>query len=714
MASIQRAVTAGALHDVEYRIVSSNGVVRWVEGKGRLERGPDGHLRMTGVCVNITRRKQDELARIEALNDSHRASQRLAAIVESSDDAIVSKDLRGVITSWNRGAQRMFGYTAEEAIGQSIMMIVPEDRRAEELRVLERLRANLPVELETVRQRKDGTTVEISLMVSPLLDADGHNVGASKIARDISARKRDEAERAELDRRLRLLVTASASLLDSPETESVRSATVSLAQQLLDADGYALWTLDPDAEAWRVVRSDGISASFAGQVVPATSSASTRDQLSSEPMAVPDVTTDPRLATRLDAYTAEGIHALLACPMRLGSGNVGTLAFYFRRPQMFRDVEIHTGQALANLAAAALTTASLSDEQRTQRDLAESERRHASFLADATAILSRSSDDEEALAALARLAVPDFADWCAIDIVDDTGCLERRAEASAGVAPEDDSGVFKDLQPDGGDAAGGPQEVFRTGRTAMMALAAANAPTEFEPGTGSRQDLTSYICAPLVSTRGTLGTLTFAFAGSGRHYVDRDVAFVEDVATRAALAIENAFAYRRAHEANRLKDEFLATLSHELRTPLNAILGYAQLLSLGALDVDRQSKALAVVMRNAESLRQIIEEVLDVARITFGKVRVNMAPVRMDEVLKHAVTTVRRSADAKGISLQLTLDEHDDAVFADPERLQQIVWNLLSNAVKFTPRGGHVQLRLEHLPAAVRVVISDDGEGIDP
>ena len=274
-ASIRRALEGNGPHDVEYRIVAPDGTVHWVEGKGRVEAGPDGQPeRMTGVCMNVTRRKEAELARVEALEQSARVSQRLAEIVASSDDAIVSKDLRGVITSWNRGAERMFGYAEREAVGQSITLIVPADRRAEEDQVLASIRSGEPVEMETVRRHRDGSDVDVSVKVSPVRDARGAIVGASKIARNIGARKRDEAERAELHRRLTLLVEASASLLNSPETEAVQAATVALARRLLDADGYALWVSDPEVPRWRVAKSDGVSVEFTNRVITSVPRAS--------------------------------------------------------------------------------------------------------------------------------------------------------------------------------------------------------------------------------------------------------------------------------------------------------------------------------------------------------------------------------------------------------------------------------------------------------
>ena len=146
-ASIAKALEEGAVHDVEYRIVAPDGSIRWVEGKGRVESDEHGGpVRMTGVCVNVTARKQAELARVEALEHASRVSRRLAAIVESSGDAIVSMDLDGVVTSWNDAAERLFGFSAQEMIGRPIVAIIPPDRISEASMALGRVRAGETVE----------------------------------------------------------------------------------------------------------------------------------------------------------------------------------------------------------------------------------------------------------------------------------------------------------------------------------------------------------------------------------------------------------------------------------------------------------------------------------------------------------------------------------------------------------------------------------------
>src|ERR1043165_314126 len=167
---------------------------------------------------------------------------RLAAIVESSDDAIISKDLNGIITSWNRGAEDLFGYTSAEAVGQSITILIPPDRLAEEDMVLGHIRRGERIEhFDTIRRRKDGTLVPISLTVSPIRDAAGVVVGASKIARNISERRRIEGELQELQRRLMGRAMGSARRLGSPDTVTVASAAIDIARDVFAADGYALW-----------------------------------------------------------------------------------------------------------------------------------------------------------------------------------------------------------------------------------------------------------------------------------------------------------------------------------------------------------------------------------------------------------------------------------------------------------------------------------------
>ena len=168
-------------------------------------------------------------------------------------------------------------------------------------------------------------------------------------------------------------------------------------------------------------------------------------------------------------------------------------------------------------------------------------------------------------------------------------------------------------------------------------------------------------------------------------------------------------------EASRLKDDFLATLSHELRTPLNAILGYSRMLRSGTVSADKRDKTIATIERNAATLTQIVDDVLDVSRIVAGKIRLAVQRIDPAEIVRRAIDVVAPAAEAKGIRLDASVDPGTPPwIAADPDRLQQILWNLLSNAVKFTGRGGRVQARIQGSDSDVEVSVTDTGIGIAP
>ncbi|MGE0448186.1 MAG: ATP-binding protein [Vicinamibacterales bacterium] len=648
------------------------------------------------------------------------AALRLAAIVESSDDAIVSKDLTGTITSWNRGAEQIFGYTAAEAVGQSITMLIPGERLNEEAIVLDRVRRGLRVlPFDTVRCRKDGTRIDVSVTVSPIKDAAGTIVGASKIARNITEQKRMERELRESQRRLMGLATASASIVGSPDTDAVVASAIELARDVFHSDGYALWRVD-DEGRWRIVRSYGVSADFSARVVLAASKGLVISRVPFEgPLVCEDVESTEMLAEMRDAYRAEGIVSLVIFPLLVRGERTGTMVFYSRQRREYQEVDRQLGSALSNLVAAALTSAELYEDQRRAREAADHARQQATFLADAGTALSASLDYESTLATVARLAVPLVADWCAVDIVTERGALQRLAVAHADPEKVALAERLQERYPADPDNPGGPRQVIRTGQPAFVpniqrALLDASPQSEDRRRIVEELGLTSYMCVPLLARGRSIGAITFLSAESGREYSEGDLRFAREIAARAALAVDNARAYARANDASRLKDEFLATLSHELRTPLNAVLGYVRLLRLGTLPPGKSAGALEVVERNATALKQIIEDVLDVSRIVAGRLRLNVQPVDLPGILEESCATVMPAADAKGLRVEALLDPFTAPVSGDPERIQQIVWNLLSNAIKFTPRGGKVQLRLARVNSHVEITVSDTGRGIEP
>ena len=185
-------------------------------------------------------------------------------------------------------------------------------------------------------------------------------------------------------------------------------------------------------------------------------------------------------------------------------------------------------------------------------------------------------------------------------------------------------------------------------------------------------------------------------------------------AERDRLLISEKEARLQAEEANRLKDEFLAVVSHELRSPLNAIIGWGSLLQSGKLSAEQVERAIDTIQRNAQRQNQMISELLDVSRIVAGRLRLDIRPFLLIDVIEAALEVIRPAAEAKNIHLQSFLDPDAGPARGDPDRLQQVISNLLSNSIKFTPKGGQVQVSLERINSHVEIVVSDTGIGIEP
>jgi hypothetical protein len=169
-----------------------------------------------------------------------------------------------------------------------------------------------------------------------------------------------------------------------------------------------------------------------------------------------------------------------------------------------------------------------------------------------------------------------------------------------------------------------------------------------------------------------------------------------------------------AEVANRMKDEFLATISHELRTPLTSILGWARMLTSGALSERKARHAMEVIAKSAQSQTQLIDDILDTSRIITGSLKLDAKPVEIERIFQSTVDVVRPSAEVKGVALTAMIDVQGDVVFGDPGRLQQAIWNLLSNAVKFTNEGGRIEARLSRAGNQIEITVTDTGIGIEP
>jgi PAS domain S-box-containing protein len=646
------------------------------------------------------------------ISASDRIAERLAAIVSSSDDAIIGKDLNGTVTSWNVAAERMFGYTAEEAVGQSIRLIIPAVRQREEDEVLRRIRAGKSVRhFETERVRKDGSLIPISLSVSPVLDAEGSVVGASTIARDISERKEREARltateaaRDDLHDRLLMLVAASTKLFETPHLSAVVASALDVAQDLVPADAYVIWRLKQTG--WESLAYDGVSAEFAR----VTGEQGKIEINFAEPMIVEDVLAWPAGAPRRQAYLDEGIASMLIVPLVLHGLRHGAFVFYHRMRHRYSEVDVNVGAALGNLTAAAITNAESFDEhQRVVR---------AGVLADVLRCLATPLNYQEMLTNIATVLVPRIADWCVVDLVGKDNRVERFPAAHLDKSKNEMNHVLRFCFPESQFTPGASASVIASGQSVFVRRVTDDMLVKAFSGNEEQLRLIralgigSYMCVPLIGQRGVIGAMTLAMGESGRHFVNDDLVLAEELAHRTGSAIESAQAYEEAQRANRLKDNFLATLSHELRTPLNAILGYTWMLRSNVVTDDRREHALETVERNAKTVSQMLYDLLDVSRIASGKLTLTMQPMDLRALVLESVESVTPKAAEKRLSLRVEGDSDPLLIQGDRARLQQVFWNLLTNAVKFTAEDGRINVRLKSSEKAATVVVQDSGIGI--
>lgn len=529
----------------------ATGERRWVLMKSAPVTDPDGTVRLAvNVFQDITERRAAAEMR-----------ERMAAIVESTSDAIVGKDLHATIHSWNPGAEAMYGYTADEIIGRSVAVIIPDDRDGELDSIMERVRRGERIEhFETVRVRKDGVRLDVSISVSPIRDPQGNILGAATIARDITREKRSQQERA------------------------------------------ALLAREREARA-----------------------------------------------------RAETVQARLA------------------------------------------------------------------FLARASELLSESLDLETTLGNLARLAVPYLGDWCLIDVVEEDGSIRRIAlshpdPARMQLARELEKRYPPDLES--------PDAVHRTGVSQLYADVSedllSRATVDDEHLRIVRDlGLTSAMAVPLVARDRILGGMAFLAAESGRHYGPDDLAFAEDLARRAAVAVDNARLFRDAQAALQLREEFLSIASHELKTPLTALQLQLQLLQHAIQPgpavspaSDRVERMLTGAGRQLRRLSTLVNDLLDVARITAGRIELAREQVDLRDTTREVIDRFEEEQLSSGSTVTLHPGAPVVGLF-DRFRLDQVLTNILSNALKYG-RGNPVDVTVEAEGGVARVRVKDRGIGIAP
>lgn len=359
---VQRAIQSRGEYQVDFRTIrADNGKIVWLHNRGRVECDAQGEpIRVTGTTTDINERKRAE-----------EANALLANIVDSSDDAIISKSLEGTITSWNPGASRLFGYTAEEAIGRSILLIIPADRRQEEATILNKLKRGERIDhFETVRRRKDGSLLDISLTISPIKDSAGRVIGASKVARDITAQKAAERALADGARQQRALFHLADRLHRSACIEDVYAAALDSISAGLRGDRASILLRD-ERGVMRFVSWRGLSGHYRRAVEghsPWPAGAEDPEPVLINDLAKADLGEELRATLK-----AEGIASMAFIPVISNHRLIGKYMVYFDQPHEFNSDELELSLAIGRQLAFAI------DRQRAEDALRRSEERFRSL-----------------------------------------------------------------------------------------------------------------------------------------------------------------------------------------------------------------------------------------------------------------------------------------------------------------------------------------------
>lgn len=369
--------------------------------------------------------------------------------------------------------------------------------------------------------------------------------------------------------------------------------------------------------------------------------------------------------------------------------------------------------AAQHAARLAADTARASDAE--TRSVAAEQRQR--FLSEASRVLGESIDYEATLSAVARLAVPDIADWCVVDLLQDDGSIGRVAIAHKDPARRQ---LAEDLQhhyPAMVDAPIGPGQVLRTGQTDYQR----HIPESFVAAAAAQPErlrllrclgLNAYVCAPLIARDRLLGTITL-FTEVGRTLASEDVTMAEDLARRAAVAIDHARLYEQAQRAVRSRDEMLAIVSHDLRTPLSAILMGAavQIATAPATEEGRRMRQRAEVFQRAgQHMSRLISDLTDIGQIDAGRLAVERSAQDPELLMCEVVETLRSAALERGTRVRYEAVGELTSIECDRDRIVQVLSNMVSNAIKVgSPT---VTVRAEAHPAEIVFAVSDTGPGI--
>ncbi|HEY8164669.1 MAG TPA: PAS domain S-box protein [Gemmatimonadaceae bacterium] len=609
---------------------------------------------------------------------------RKTAIVDAALDCIVSMDHRGILTDFNRAAERVFGYRREDVLGKEMaeLIIPPELRdahRAGVARFSESAEARiLNHRVETWGMKADGSRFPVELAITRVpLPGPPTFTG---FIRDITERRKNEASLRESEERFRNLTDATL-------------------EGILIHDGGVVIDANP-----AIARMFGYDVSeLIGRNVL---------QLIAAPESLP-ILLEQMQRRNPDAYEVVGI----------------------RRDGSRLDVEItareitHNGKRARVAAIRDITERKRLAEQERKlavehaaRTVAESAQQRAAFLAEASRVLSLSFDYHTTLSQLAHLAVPELADYCAVDVVEGENAFVRLGFAHSDPEREEElrsmltEFKIEDVTPQHPVMIAltqGRSEIITEVTDEGLRNAVIN-PVQYRVLSSLKPK--SLITVPMVASGNVIGALTLLSSRDDRRYTAEDQSLAEELGRRAALAVENARLFDQAQQATRDRDEMLGVVAHDLRNPLNTIFMASQLL-LELIPDDQQPKEhrqLEIVKRAAGRMDQLIQDLLDVRRIEGGRLTLEKRAMDPRIVVGEAVDLLRPIAQAQSLRLETDVAPQAAPISVDPPRIQQVLSNLIGNAIKFTPAGGEISLRVTPVNGEVRFAVVDTGPGIAP
>jgi PAS domain S-box-containing protein len=594
---------------------------------------------------------------------------RIRAIMERAHDAFVATDMKGVITEWNNRAEVIFGWSREEAVGRSMAetIIPPRHRAAHRRGIRQLLRPgkhgprSRRLEIEALHRQGHEFPVELSVSAIPING--GYLIAA--FLHDITARKQAEEKLRRSEERYDLVARATSDIVWD---WNIASGVLTWNNALQRTCRYQPDQIGSTMEWWY------------NRIHPAD-----RERVVTGTYAVLNGTRE----FWTDEYR-----------FRRGDGTYATL---LARGHIVRSDQ---GEAVRMIGSAVDIT---------ERKLEEQAQR---FIAQASALLETSLDQDVILNGLARLAVPTLADYCLIDVLQESGGLQRVAKAHFDPAKE---ALLRETEAPSAEPDADHDLVYRAvrGRQPVLVRECSDSALEaLKIAPSQRETLrklaaTSFMIVPLLTREQVLGAITLGAGDSGRHYDLMDLLTAEQLAQRAARTIDNGRLYNHAQRAIRARDEVLAVVSHDLRNPLSTISLSASLLMDESTERRAQpSRFLGVIKRSADQASTMIKNLLDISSIEAGHFSVNRSREDIAELMRQAHEFLAPLAEKKSIHLEWETPEQHLVASADANQLHRVFSNLVGNALKFTPEGGVVTVRADATEGELQFSVSDNGPGI--